>query len=138
MRNGIYNLLTNNKYERILNNIIDVNAAKMILKEIFPSTAFKSVSIKTIIENICNFYGIKKEDIISQSRLKEFVVARQMGMYLAMEMTNETSKKIGFEFGGRTHSTVIHAYKTIKEECNNHNTEVIKNIELLKVQIYGS
>jgi chromosomal replication initiator protein len=123
---------------RILNNIIDVNAAKMILKEIFPSTAFKSVSIKTIIENICNFYGIKKEDIISQSRLKEFVVARQMGMYLAMEMTNETSKKIGFEFGGRTHSTVIHAYKTIKEECNNHNTEVIKNIELLKVQIYGS
>lgn len=123
---------------KILNNVIDVNATKMILKEIFPSNAFKSVSIKTIIENICDFYGIKKEDLLSQSRSKEYVMARQMGMYLALEMTNETSKKIGFEFGGRTHSTVIHACKTIKNEYEARNMEVVKNIELLKVQIYGS
>ena len=125
-------------HSKILNNEIDVDAAKIVLKEIFPSTAFKSVSIKTIIENICNFYGMKKEDIISQSRLKEFVVARQMGMYLSTEMTNETAKKIGFEFGGRTHSTVIHAYKMVRNACSNHNQEVMRNIELLKVQIYGS
>lgn len=123
---------------RILNSEIDVNAAKIVLKEIFPSAAFKTVSIKTILETICNFYGLKKEDILSQSRLKELVTARQMGMYLALEMTNETAKKIGFEFGGRTHSTVIHAYKTIKQECEEHNHGTVKNIDLLKVQIYSA
>lgn len=123
---------------KILNNEIDVNAAKMVLKEIFPSTAFKTVSIKIILENICNFYGLKKEDILSQSRLKELVTARQMGMYLALELTNETAKKIGFEFGGRTHSTVIHAYKTVKKECEENSPETQKSIELLKVQIFSS
>lgn len=125
-------------HAKILNNEIDINAAKMVLKEIFPSTAFKTVSIKTILEAICTFYGVKKEDILSQSRLKEFVIARQMGMYLALEMTNETAKKIGFEFGGRTHSTVIHSYKSIKADCDSHNMQVLKNIEFLKLQIYNS
>lgn len=123
---------------KILNNQIDVEAAKLILKEIFPTTSFKAVSIKIIIETVCSFYGIKKEDILSQSRLKEFVTARQMGMYLALEMTNETTKKIGFEFGGRTHSTVIHAYKAVKSQYEECNSETMKNLELLKVQIYSS
>ena len=122
---------------KILNNIIDVNAAKIILKEIFPSTAIKTVSIKTILETICDFFGIKKEEILAQSRLKELVYARQIGMYLSLELTNETTKKIGFEFGGRSHSTVIHAYKTIKEMLEN-DTQTKKDTELLKIQVYGS
>jgi chromosomal replication initiator protein len=127
---------------KILNNHIDVNAAKIILKEIFPSTAFKTVSIKTIIETMCDFYGIKKEDILAQSRLKELVYPRQIGMYLALELTNETTKKIGFEFGGRTHSTVIHAYKAIKEliegDSSKESAKAKQDVSLLKIQIYGS
>ncbi len=122
---------------KILNNVIDVNAAKIILKEIFPSTAIKTVSIKTILETVCDFFGVKKEELIAQSRIKELVYARQIGMYLTLELTNETTKKIGFEFGGRSHSTVIHAYKAIKEMLES-DPKANKDVELLKVQVYGS
>ena len=122
---------------KILNNIIDVNAAKIILKEIFPTTAIKTVSIKTILETVCDFFGVKKEELLTQSRVKELVYARQIGMYLTLELTNETTKKIGFEFGGRSHSTVIHAYKAIKEMLES-DAKAVSDIELLKVQVYGS
>ncbi len=122
---------------KILNNIIDVNAAKIILKEIFPSTAIRTVSIKTIIETVCDFFATKKEELLTQSRVKELVYPRQIGMYLSLELTNETTKKIGFEFGGRTHSTVIHSYKVIKVMYEN-DARTKKDIELLKIQVYGS
>ena len=122
---------------KILNNIIDVNAAKIILKEIFPTTAIKTVSIKTILETVCDFFGVKKEELLAQSRIKELVYARQIGMYLTLELTNETTKKIGFEFGGRSHSTVIHSYKSAKDMIQN-DPKAKKDIELLKIQVYGS
>lgn len=124
-------------HAKILNNEIDINAANMVLKEIFPTTSFHTISIKTILESICTFFDITKEDILSQSRLQELVYARQIGMYLSLEMTNETAKKIGFEFGGRTHSTVIHSYKSIKKEYDIRNMKVIQNIESLKSYIHG-
>lgn len=124
-------------HSQILNNVIDVNAAGMILKEIFPSTAFKSVSIKSIIDTVCTFYEISKEDILSQSRVKNIATARQIGMYLATVMTNETTKKIGCEFGGRTHSTVIHACNTVQALCKNEKSGVYQNIEAIKALVYS-
>lgn len=123
-----------NIHGTILNSEIDINAANIILKEIFPSTPLKTISIKTILEEICTFFNVTKEEILSQSRLKEIVTARQAGMHLAIEMTNETAKKIGFEFGGRTHSTVIHSCKAVKKECET-SPKKAKEIETLKYQI---
>jgi chromosomal replication initiator protein len=123
-------------HSQILNNVIDTDAASMILKEIFPTAAFKHVSIKTIIEVVCKFYNISKEDILCQSRVKNIANARQIGMFLSSEMTNETMKKIGCEFGGRTHSTVIHSCKTVKElqDCD---SEIQQAIETIKSMIYS-
>lgn len=119
-------------HSQILNNIIDTDAASMILKEIFPSNSYKHISIKTIIDAICKFFGVSKEDILSQSRVKNIVTARQIGMYLATEMTNETVKKIGCEFGGRTHSTVIHSCKMVQEsQENKHITHAIEGVKAI-------
>jgi chromosomal replication initiator protein len=120
-------------HSQILNDVIDINAANIILKEIFPTTAFKSISIKTIIEATCKFYSVSKEDILSQGRTKNVVMARQIGMYLATQMTNETIKKIGCEFGGRTHSTVIHSCNAIKNDPENHQA-----LEEIKSMIYSA
>jgi len=72
------------------------------------------ISISDIQTQVSKFYDVTVKDIKSTKRNQNIVLARQVAMYLAREMTDNSLPKIGKEFGGRDHSTVLHAYNKIK------------------------
>ena len=93
---------------------IDLELAKKTLSHIV-SESEKDVNIDTIIRVVTDHFDVKIGDLKGKSRLRNFVIPRQMAMYLAKEMTALSLKSIGYHFGGRDHSTVIHAIQTIND-----------------------
>ncbi|GGZ39761.1 chromosomal replication initiator protein DnaA [Echinicola pacifica] len=93
---------------------IDLGLAKTIMKNIVKDIETE-VGIDFIQKTISDYYGIKLEDLKAKTRKKEIVVARQVAMYFSKEFTNHSLKSIGYHFGGRDHSTVIHAVQTIND-----------------------
>lgn len=74
----------------------------------------KVISIAYIMEVICTYFGITQQQLISKSRKKEISIPRQLAMYLSKEYTSSTFSMIGSEIGGKNHSTVMYACKTIE------------------------
>lgn len=72
------------------------------------------ISIEAIQSEVGNFYGVNVKEIKGAKRVQNIVHARQVAMYLAREMTDNSLPKIGKEFGNRDHTTVMHAYNKIK------------------------
>ncbi len=91
---------------------IDVELAKNTLKNIVMNED-KEVTIDTIQEIIADFFQVSIADLKSKSRKKEVVYPRQLAMFLAKEYTDLPLKSIGYHFGGRDHSTVIHSIQGI-------------------------
>ncbi|TAG68076.1 MAG: chromosomal replication initiator protein DnaA, partial [Runella slithyformis] len=75
----------------------------------------REVNMDTIQEMIADYFDVSISDLKSKSRKKELVYPRQMAMYFAKELTPLPLKSIGYHFGGRDHSTVIHAIQTIND-----------------------
>ena len=93
---------------------IDLDLAKSVLKNIVTSHE-REVNMDTIQEMVADFFDVSISDLKSKSRKKELVYPRQIAMYFAKEMTPLALKSIGYHFGGRDHSTVIHAIQTIND-----------------------
>jgi chromosomal replication initiator protein len=93
---------------------IDLELAKTVLKDIVTSEE-REVNIDTIQDLVADYYDVTVADLKSKSRKKELVYPRQVAMYFAKEFTNLSLKSIGYHFGGRDHSTVIHAIQTISD-----------------------
>ncbi|QRQ99406.1 chromosomal replication initiator protein DnaA [Dyadobacter sandarakinus] len=91
---------------------IDVELAKNTLRNIVTNES-KEVTIDTIQEVIADYFQITIADLKSKSRKKEVVYPRQLAMYLAKEYTDLPLKSIGYHFGGRDHSTVIHSVQSV-------------------------
>src|SRR5690606_38864284 len=91
---------------------IDLDLAKNIMKNIVKDIDTE-VGIDFIQKTCSDYYGIKLEDLKAKTRKKEIVTARQVAMYFSKEFTNHSLKSIGYHFGGRDHSTVIHAVHTV-------------------------
>ncbi len=93
---------------------IDLELAKQILKTIVHDIDTE-VSIDYIQKTVAEYFHLKIEDLKDKTRKKEVVIARQLAMYFAKEYTNHSLKSIGYHFGGRDHSTVIHAVQTVND-----------------------
>jgi chromosomal replication initiator protein len=93
---------------------ITLELAKRTLNHIVTESE-KEVNIDTIIAVITEHFGVRIADLKSKSRLRSYVIPRQVAMYLAKELTNLSLKSIGYHFGGRDHSTVIHAIQTVND-----------------------
>jgi|SRR5690606_24293479 len=78
------------------------------------------VGINFIQKNCSDYFGIKLEDLKATTRKKEIVTASQVAMYFSKEFTNHSLKSIGYHFGGRDHSTVIHAVHTLNDLMETH------------------
>ncbi|AEJ24234.1 chromosomal replication initiator protein DnaA [Streptococcus equi subsp. zooepidemicus] len=90
------------------------------------------IPIEEIQAQVGKFYGVTVKEIKATKRTQDIVLARQVAMFLAREMTDNSLPKIGKEFGGRDHSTVLHAYNKIKnmigqDESLRIEIETIKN-----------
>ena len=93
-------------FSEIMNNKIDLDFAKIVLKDIYRDTD-KAIAPERIRSTVASYYDIKVSDLDSKRRTAEIALARQVAMYLCRESTDFSFSKIGEIFGGRDHSTVM-------------------------------
>ena len=101
-------------YAKLLNTEINIELAKEALKNIIKEQDRRILSIESIQKEVANFFGIKIQDLKSERKQKNIAVPRQIAMYLARRYTGASFPEIGEKFGGKDHSTVIHAVKKIE------------------------
>lgn len=93
---------------------VDIELAKQMMKN-FVKNVSREISIDYIQKLVCDFYGISVDMVKSKTRKREIVQARQISMFFAKDLTKASLKNIGMHFGGRDHSTVIHACQTVND-----------------------
>ena len=87
--------------------------AQDVLKDVFPQGESTQISIERIQELVCERFGVTHEELTGDRRSQNIVYPRQVAMYLSRELTDASLPKIGKQFGGRDHTTVIHATSKI-------------------------
>ncbi len=105
--------------------------AENLLKEMFEYKPVSQLSVEDILKATAAVFKVKISDIKSESRLKNIALARQAAMYLAKEMLDDSLVKIAASFGGKTHSTLLHAWKKISIQIKS-NSLLEKQIKLVK------
>jgi len=104
-------------YSMFHNLHIDIDIARKALKDILPEMAVvKTVNIEYIQKIVCSFYGINITDMSSRKRTANINKPRQIAMFFAKEFTKKSLPEIGNMFGGRDHSTILHAVRKITKE----------------------
>ena len=93
---------------------IDFELVKKTVREVSTNKQV-NISIELITKVVCEYFEIEENKLREKNRRKEIVMARQVAMYLSKHLTKSSLKTIGLHFGGRDHSTVIHAQSTIEE-----------------------
>jgi len=107
--------------------------ARETLKDIL-SDRQKMISIDNIQKNVASFYNISVSDLKSSKKLKIYAHPRQVAMYLCRTMTKSSFPEIGEKFGGKDHSTVIHAVRQTEKRLN-EDRELKNIIDTLKNQL---
>ena len=106
-------------YSSLYGREVSVSLAEEVLRDILPDSDYREIPVELIQHEVCRYFGVAKQDLIGASRTKAFAYPRQVAMYLCREMTDESLPKIGKAFGGRDHSTVMHATSKIANLINN-------------------
>ena len=94
---------------------VDMSLAEIVLRDLMPDDASRQVTPATIMAQTAAYFGLTLDDLQGQSRSRVLVTARQIAMYLCRELTDLSLPKIGQQFGGRDHTTVMHADKKIRQ-----------------------
>jgi len=97
------------------NREINLELARDVLRLVV-SDVRSPITVEEIQRQVAEFFDIPPDLLRAKTRKQEIVSARQVAMYLAKEMTNCSLKTIGLHFGGRDHSTVIHAYQSVEDQ----------------------
>ncbi|MEG6584440.1 chromosomal replication initiator protein DnaA [Dendrosporobacter sp. 1207_IL3150] len=124
-------------YASLTNQSIDIDLATEALKDIFPNGRPKQITMELIQDTVASFFKLKMEELLAKKRTRNVAFPRQIAMYLCRELTDTSLPRIGEKFGGRDHTTVIHAHDKISRErnedtkLNNTIKELIKRIESL-------
>ncbi len=121
-------------YSSLINQDIDASLAAEALKDIIPSSRPKVITIQHIQEEVGKRYNVKLEEFSAKKRTKSIAFPRQIAMYLSRELTDFSLPKIGEEFGGRDHTTVIHAHEKISKLMGTDEL-LSKEIEEIKEQL---
>jgi len=95
--------------------VVDVSMAEQVTRDLFPDHSHRPIPVTTIQREVCRFYTISHADLVGSKRSQAIVYPRQIAMYLARELTDLSLPKIGDEFGGRDHTTVMHATAKIQK-----------------------
>lgn len=114
---------------------IDLELAKKVMKN-FIKTSQAELKIEDIQNMVCSFYNLSYNDLLSKTRKREIVQARQITMYLAKKYTKNSLKAIGEHFAGKDHTTVIHSCQTVENLMDTDSAYKEKLDEIMqKVQI---
>jgi chromosomal replication initiator protein len=93
---------------------VDLQLAEIVLKDLIPEAQGPEITAATIMGQTASYFGLSIEDLCGTSRSRVLVTARQIAMYLCRELTDLSLPKIGQQFGGRDHTTVMHAERKIR------------------------
>jgi chromosomal replication initiator protein len=121
-------------YATISNKPLNMNTVMEALKDILPPTSPKKITIEFIQKEVSSYYGLDLKDLISKKRNKHISYPRQIAMYLCRKYTDASYPQIGEQFGGRDHTTVMHANDKIEKEILN-DQEVSQLINELSKKI---
>ncbi len=103
-------------YSTMMRSPVTYDLAMYALKDILPPSRPKQITIETIKQVVADHYNIKMSDFEVRKRTRTVAFPRQIAMYLSRELTDSSLPRIGEEFGGRDHTTVIHACDKIAED----------------------
>ncbi|MDD2496571.1 MAG: chromosomal replication initiator protein DnaA [Desulfitobacteriaceae bacterium] len=103
-------------YSSLTGKEITLELASEALKDILPENKPKQISIELIQQAIAEYFNLKIDDFKAKKRTRSIAYPRQIAMYLCRELTDASLPKIGEEFGGRDHTTVLHAHDKISNE----------------------
>lgn len=120
-------------YSTIYKSDLSLELLKETISKI-ASNKKKIINIPYIQEVVCEYFGIKREELISKTRKREIALPRQLAMYFSKELTNATYMKIGEEMGGKDHSTVMYACETIRD-VSKIDKEIKKYVKELSEKI---
>ena len=100
----------------LMNKEIDFDLIRGVVQERIGNSHISELTIEDVVKKVSSLTQIKEKDIIGKSRKMEIAEARQLSMYLCRSIMGTSLSNIGFYFGGRDHSTVIHAVKSINKK----------------------
>ncbi|TAN67622.1 chromosomal replication initiator protein DnaA [Paraclostridium sordellii 8483] len=107
-------------YSSLTNKTISFELASEALKDIISTSKHEEINVNRIKEKVSSVFSLKMEDFNSKKRTRSISYPRQIAMYLSRELTDLSLPKIGEEFGGRDHTTVIHAHDKIAKDIENN------------------
>jgi chromosomal replication initiator protein len=106
-----------------------------ILSELFQTgTPQKKISVEAILQSVAKAFEVRVSELKGESRQKEIALARQVAMYLAKEMVGESLMKLAASFGGKTHSTLLHAWKKIADQIQ-LNAALKQQVQMIRKHI---
>jgi chromosomal replication initiator protein len=94
---------------------VDLTITEIVLKDLLPSESGPEITAAQIMTTTAQYFGVTVDDLCGSSRSRVLVTARQIAMYLCRELTDLSLPKIGQAFGGRDHTTVMHADRKIRQ-----------------------
>lgn len=107
-------------YCQIKNFPLTLENARDALADIIKVDLYSHLSAETIIDTVCKYYNVKKEQVLGKSRPKNVVIPRQMAMYIAREELNDSFPSLEKYFN-KDHSTIVHAYERVQKELKNND-----------------
>ena len=107
-------------YCQIKNVSLTLENARDALADIIKVDLYSHLSAETIIDTVCKYYNVKKEQVLGKSRPKNVVIPRQMAMYIAREELNDSFPSLEKYFN-KDHSTIVHAYERVQKELKNND-----------------
>lgn len=106
-------------YSTLTKREVDISLANEALKDLIASSKARKVDIDLIKATVAEYFNMKIDDFESKKRTRQIAYPRQIAMYISRELTDLSLPKIGEEFGGRDHTTVIHACEKINNDMSN-------------------
>ena len=123
-------------YSSLTNKNISLELATEALKDIISSPKSEEITVNIIKEKVSEAFNIKMDDFNSKKRTRTIAYPRQIAMYICRELTDLSLPKIGSEFGGRDHTTVIHAHDKISKDIE-ENQQIKEKIDKIISDLKG-
>jgi chromosomal replication initiator protein len=117
-------------YASLTRSSISVDLAIDVLRDLLPAARSRVVTIQAIQLAVAEFFGLRVEEMRAKRRTKGIAFPRQVAMYVARELTDASLPRIGEEFGGRDHTTVMHACQRVREALK-HDTHLTATLKRL-------
>jgi len=122
-------------HSRLMSATLNEEIVEKILSEMFQSSApSQKISVEEILKSVAAVFEVRISELKGESRHKEIALARQVAMYLAKEMIDDSLMKIASSFGGKTHSTLLHAWKKITDQIQ-INEMLRKQVQMVRRNI---